>query len=352
MTRTPLGPLMLGLEGCELTSEERELLRHPQVGGVILFARNFLDPEQLRRLTAAVSVLRQPRLLVAVDQEGGRVQRFREGFTRLPPVRRLGAIYDRDPHRARWLARVTGWLMAVELRSSGVDLSFAPVVDLDRRLSGVIGDRAFHSDPDVVAELARAYVVGMRRAGMEATAKHFPGHGSVAADSHLELPEDPRGLTTILARDLRPFAHLARQGIAAVMVAHVLYPRVAPEPAGFSPTWIRQVLRSRLNYQGLVFSDDLDMAGAGAAGAPEDRARAALRAGCDMVLACNDRRAACRILDHLPPADDDPVVQLRLVRMHGRGRPENERVRRARQWRRAVKLVRAYDDEPLLDLEY
>lgn len=350
--RTPLGQLMLGLEGCELSAEERELLRHPQVGGVILFARNYHDPEQLCRLTAAVRGLRRPSLLVGVDQEGGRVQRFREGFTRLPPVRRLGAICDRDPRRARWLARVTGWLMAMELRCLGVHLSFAPVVDLDRGISGVIGDRGFHRDPEVVAALAGAYVVGMRRAGMEATAKHFPGHGSVGADSHRELPEDPRELTTIMGRDLRPFAQLAHHGIAAMMAAHVLYPKVAPEPAGFSPTWIGQVLRRRLHYQGLVFSDDLDMAGAGAAGAPEDRARAALRAGCDMVLACNDRHAACRILDHLAPVADDPVVQLRLVRMHGRGRPDKERIWRARQWRRAVELVRSYDDEPLLDLEY
>jgi len=344
-----LGPLMLGLQGCELSAEERELLRHPLVGGVILFTRNYHDPQQLRALTQAIGELRQPRLLVTVDQEGGRVQRFREGFTRLPPVRRLGAIYDRDRRRGLWLARLSGWLMAIELRACGVDSSFAPVLDLDRGLSTVIGERAFHFDPQAVAALAGAYVIGMGRAGMEATGKHFPGHGSVRADSHCELPEDPRELAAISAQDLQPFAELARRGIAAIMAAHVRYPQVAAEPASFSPTWLREVLRHRLGFQGLVLSDDLDMLAAAGAGTAEERAAAALRAGCDLVLACNDRAAACHMLDHLPPPVADPVTQGRLLRMHGRGRPAAERLQASRQWRRAVAMVSAGADDPLAD---
>jgi len=268
-----LGPVMLGLDGLELTVEEQEILRHPQVGGVILFTRNYQSPEQAAALTAAIHALRQPRLLVAVDHEGGRVQRFREGFTRLPAVRRLGAIYDQDRMRAKQLARVTGWLMAAELRAVGVDFSFAPVLDLDHGVSGIIGDRAFHSDPDGVADLAHAYMSGMQKAGMEAVGKHFPGHGGIAADSHLELPVDSRPLADLEARDLLAFERMIHYGLAALMPAHVLYPQVDDQPAGFSARWLKDILRRRLEFQGAIFSDDLDMAGAHAAGAPMRRAR-------------------------------------------------------------------------------
>lgn len=341
---------MIGLEGLELTAAERELLLHPLVGGVIHFARNYESPEQIARLNAAVHALRQPRLLVAVDQEGGRVQRFRDGFTRLPAVRNLGLLYDRDPRRALWLARTSGWLMAIELRAAGVDLSFAPVLDLDRGISGVIGDRAFHSDPAAVSELGRAYVLGMRRAGMEACGKHFPGHGSVSADSHTELPRDDRAFEAVAASDLVPFARLSAAGIAAFMMAHVVYPQVDESPAGFSPRWIGQELRARIGFQGLVVSDDLDMAGAAVAGEPEARARAALAAGCDLVLACNDRGSALRILDGLK-LDHDPVSSLRLARMHGQGRPAPERLARSPRWRKAVDWIRRYTENPLLDPE-
>ncbi len=345
-----LGPVMLGLEGAELTAQERELLRHPLVGGVILFTRNYQSPAQTAALTAAIHALRQPRLLVAVDHEGGRVQRFRDGFTRLPAVRRLGEIYDQDRMRAKQLARVTGWLMATELRAVGVDLSFAPVLDLDHGVSGIIGDRAFHHDPESVADLAHAYASGMQKAGMEAVGKHFPGHGGIAADSHLELPVDPRPLAALEAADLLAFERMIHYGLAALMPAHVVYPAVDERPAGFSARWLKDILRQRLEFQGVIFSDDLDMAGAHAAGSPPERAGAALAAGCDMVLACNDRRAAIAILDNLRYIPD-PVTQVRLIRLHGRSHLTVERLHRNPVWQRAVRLVHDYDAFPLLEMD-
>jgi beta-N-acetylhexosaminidase len=345
-----LGPIMLGLEGVELAPEERELLLHPQVGGVILFARNYQSPEQVAALTTAIHDVRRPRLLVAVDHEGGRVQRFREGFTRLPAVRRLGEIYDRDPLRAKYLARATGWLMAAELRAVGVDFSFAPVLDLDHGVSGIIGDRAFHSDPETVADLAHAYMSGMQKAGMEAVGKHFPGHGGIAADSHRELPVDPRSYADLATTDLLAFERMIHYGLVALMPAHVVYPQVDERPAGFSARWLRAILRQRLEFHGVIFSDDLDMAGARGAGSPPEGARAALAAGCDMVLACNDRQAAVAILDHLHEAME-PVSQLRLIRLHGRGKLTVERLRRNPVWQRAVRLVQDYDTFPFLEMD-
>ncbi len=340
---------MLGLEGPELSVEEQEMLRHPLVGGVILFARNYREPEQVALLAETIHSLRHPHLLVAVDHEGGRVQRFREDFTRLPAVRRLGEIHDGDPARALRLARVTGWLMAAELRAVGVDFSFAPILDLDRGVSGVIGDRAFHGDPETVASLAHAYIGGMQQAGMEAVGKHFPGHGGVAADSHQELPVDERPLADIAAADLLPFERMIHYGLAGVMPAHVVYSQVDSQPAGFSSRWLRDILRNRLGFQGAVFSDDLDMAGAAGAGAPPERARAALMAGCDMVLVCNDRQAAVAVLNGLPnPAD--PVAQLRLARLHGRSHLTPQRLHADPGWRQAVRLVQDYD-LPVLDLD-
>lgn len=345
-----LGPVMLGLDGLELTGEERELLRHPQVGGVILFSRNYQSPEQAAALTAAIHALRQSRLLVAVDHEGGRVQRFRDGFTRLPAVRTLGAIYDQDRLRAKQLARVTGWLMAAELRAVGVDFSFAPVLDLDHGVSGIIGDRAFHADPEAVADLAHAYMSGMQKAGMEAVGKHFPGHGGIVADSHLELPIDSRSLADLETADLLAFERMIHYGLAALMPAHVLYPQIDDQPAGFSARWLKTILRQQLEFQGVIFSDDLDMAGAHGAGSPPERALAALAAGCDMALACNDRRAACAILDQLRLAPD-PVRQVRLIRMHGRGHLNRDRLHRQPNWQRAVRWVQDYDASPLLDMD-
>ncbi len=352
----PLGPVMLDIEGLALTAEDRERLRHPLTGGVILFSRNYESPEQIETLVAEIHALRDPRLLVAVDHEGGRVQRFRDGFTRLPPVRRLGEAYDEHPKRALRLAEAAGWLMAAELRSVGVDFSFAPVLDLDRGVSGIIGDRAFHTDPEAVAELAHAYMRGMTRAGMAATGKHFPGHGAVAADSHLALPIDERPLADILAEDVLPFERMIHFGLAGIMPAHVVYPKVDSQPAGFSRRWLREILRGQLGFQGVIFSDDLSMEGAKSAFAPSlargprlgpigegaggvvARAKAALSAGCDMVLVCNDTAAANELLDGLG-AHDDPVASLRLVRLHGRHPVARTQLAADETWREAVRLV-------------
>jgi beta-N-acetylhexosaminidase len=341
---------MLDIAGTQLDATDRELLQHPAVGGVILFTRNYESPEQLRELVTAIHAVRAPHLLVAVDHEGGRVQRFRPGFTRLPAARRFGELHRRDPAQARRLAQSAGWVMASELRAMGIDFSFAPVLDLDLGVSSVIGDRAFDRDPEVVAELAGAYVYGMRQAGMAATAKHFPGHGAVAADSHAAVPVDERRLEDILAEDAVPFDRLIRQGLAAVMPAHVIYPRVAPEPAGFSRRWLREILRRQFGFQGLVFSDDLNMEGASVAGDCAARAEAALDAGCDVALICNNREGAEQIL-HRVRLGTDPVLHVRLARMHGVHPVTPLALHRNPAWRKAVDALHALDEDPSLDLE-
>lgn len=295
--RRPLGPVMLDVEGCALDATDREILRHPAVGGLILFARNFRDPETLRSLTREVAALRDPALIIAVDHEGGRVQRFREGFTVLPPMADLGVMWDRDPSAARAEAQCLGRLIGEELGATGIDFSFTPVLDLAHGHSEVIGNRAFHRQPVAVAELAGALVKGLSEAGMAAVGKHFPGHGFVTADSHHALPIDERDFATIAADDLLPFAALVRQGIAGMMPAHCIYSACDAEPAGYSGFWLREVLRQRLGFQGLIFSDDLAMVGAHAAGDIVARASQALGAGCDMVLVCNSRPQAIELLE-------------------------------------------------------
>jgi len=345
-----LGPLMIDLAATELGAEERELLAHPLIGGVILFTRNYVNPEQLTALVAAIHAVREPQLLVAVDHEGGRVQRFREGLTRLPAAALFGELYERDARHARRLAETGGWLMAVELRSLGVDFSFAPVLDLNFGVSTVIGDRAFHRRPDVVAELAQAYMRGMQHAGMAATGKHFPGHGAVRADSHLELPIDTRRYEDILVDDLVPFERMIGNGIAAIMPAHVVYSQVDSRPAGFSPFWIKEVLRKRLGFQGVVFSDDLHMEAAGVAGDYVERAHAALQAGCDMALVCNDRAGAMQILDGLGPYND-PVAHMRLARMHGRHPITRAALHLDPAWKEAIKNLEDLDHSSWLALD-
>ncbi len=312
-----LGPVMLDVEGFTLTPEERERLTHPLTGGVILFARNYQSPAQIETLVREIHQLRQPPLLVAVDHEGGRVQRFREGFTSLPAVARFGEVYDENPKRGRRLAETAGWLMAAELRAVGVDFSFAPVLDVGRGISRVIGDRAFHASPEAVADLAHAYMTGMHRAGMAATGKHFPGHGGVEADSHVAVPVDERRYQDIYMEDIVPFERMIHYGLEGIMPAHVIYPKVDPHPAGYSRFWLQQVLRGEIGFEGVIFSDDLSMEGAKAAGGVVERAQAALGAGCDMVLVCNDPLAAGELLDGLGQ-HDNPAALMRLARMHGR----------------------------------
>lgn len=290
------GPLILDLIGPELSVEETELLTHPTIGGVILFSRNYQSPTQLADLCAAIRQTREAPLLITVDHEGGRVQRFRSGFTRLPSMEQVGAVFDDTRTVGLQLAEVCGELMATELLCNGVDLSYAPVLDLNKNISTVIGDRAFHRDPSVVAELALALARGMRKAGMASVGKHFPGHGSVQADSHLALPVDERPLPDV-EEDLLPFVELIREGIPALMPAHILFPAVHDKPVGFSSVWLRDILRQQLHFNGVIFSDDLNMDGAKIGGDPIERAGLALEAGCDMILICNNRPAAVQILD-------------------------------------------------------
>lgn len=312
----PRGPVMLDIAGTELSVEDREVLGHPAVGGVILFARNYVDRPQLAALTSSIRALRSPAPLIAVDQEGGRVQRFRDGFVPLPSAAQLGVLHADDPAAAREAVRATGWLMAAELRDVGVDFSFAPVLDVEQGVSRVIGDRAFATSADAVSALAAAWLDGVHAAGMAGCGKHFPGHGGVVADSHLELPEDRRSLAELERADLAPFRRLIDHGLEAVMPAHVVYSQVDPRPAGFSPLWLRDMLRGRLGFDGAVFSDDLNMAAASAGGDFGGRALAALQAGCDMVLICNNRRGALQVLETIGDWQE-PRALPRLARMEG-----------------------------------
>jgi len=311
-----LGPVMLDIAGVVLDAADRERLTHPQVGGVILFSRNYSDPEQLAALCAEIHALRDPRLVVAVDQEGGRVQRFRDGFQSLPAMGHLGDLYDEQPRQAIRLAETFAWVMASELLARGVDLSFAPVLDIGDPVSSVIGDRAFHRDPEAICHLANAWIRGMREAGMEAVGKHFPGHGSVEGDSHHVMPFDRRDLAEIEALDLVPFRRVIATHLAGIMMAHVIYDAVDARAAGYSRYWIETVLRRQLGFEGCVFSDDLSMSGAESVGGYPERAAAALEAGCDILLVCNNPEGAEQVLESLRDYTN-PASQLRMVRMHG-----------------------------------
>lgn len=345
-----LGPIMLDLEGTELVPAERELLQHPLVGGVILFSRNFYDRDQLRSLVRDIHGVRQPPLLVAVDHEGGRVQRFRAPFTRLPAAARLGQLYDHDATRACRLAESCGWVMAVELRDVLIDFSFAPVLDLGHGRSTVIGDRALHRDPAVVAELGRRLMLGMQRGGMMAVGKHFPGHGTVEADSHVCGPVDTRPLETIRMQDMLPFERMIHYGLSALMPAHIVFPCVDSSPVGFSRIWLDEILRGQMGFQGALFSDDISMAGASSAGGYPDRVRAALHAGCDMVLVCHNRSAVVSLLAELEPYRN-PVSASRLARMHGHGDGLRNDQLLSDGYRQAVEAITALETEPELDLQ-
>lgn len=345
-----LGSVMLDLRGTVLEEDERDMLRHPQVCGVILFSRNFENLSQLRELTTAIHALRKPRLLIGVDHEGGRVQRFRGEFTALPACRSFGACHDESPGRALELAQQAGWLLAAELLAAGVDFSFAPVLDLDRGVSQVIGDRAFHSDPETVAALARRFMQGMKAAGMAAVGKHFPGHGGVAADSHHAVPVDERTLGDLRMEDMRPFESLIQAGLPAIMPAHVIFPEVDSVPAGFSRQWIDAELRQRLRFQGAIISDDLSMAGAGMVGDFRGRAVAALGAGCDVALVCNNQPEAAKLLD-FPEIRANPASQVRLMRLHGAIAADGlVELRSKLEWKEAAAALASLNRVPELGL--
>lgn len=345
-----LGPLMIDVAGQTLTAGEAAQLRSPLVGGVILFTRNYGGPEQLRELVGEIRALRRPPLLIAVDQEGGRVQRFRDGFLRLPPARWFGRQYDLDEANGRRLARLGGWLMAAELVDAGIDLSFAPVVDLDWGISEIIGDRAFHRDPDSVSTLAWAWIQGMRDAGMGAVAKHFPGHGAVVADSHLELPEDHRELADV-QEDMLPYRRLIEQGLPGVMVAHVRYPRIDRRVASLSPYWLQTELRGTLGFRGAIFSDDLNMSALEFEGDMLLRTQQALAAGADMALICNNPDAAAEVVAGLAQ-DSGPASHGRLVALRAH-RPEWEpgRLHASAPWQQASATLESALDRPELTLD-
>jgi len=344
-----LGPVMLDIDGLALSPADRDILREPAVGGVILFARNFESVEQVTELVAEIRALRSPPLLIAVDHEGGRVQRFREDFTLIPPMRHIGREYDRDRESGLKLARQAGWLIASELRATGIDLSFAPCVDLDWGISEIIGNRSFHKKPDAVSELAEAFARGLRSAGMAAIAKHFPGHGAVVADSHLNLPVDRREYGLILD-DMRPYERMMNTGVVAgVMLAHIVYREIDAMPAGFSEYWIQRELRSRLGFGGAVFCDDLSMKATATYGSMAERARLSLQAGCDMILTCNDRDAAHQAVDALNDYSN-PLSLVRLARLHGTGKTSRESLLASDEWQEANALFAKWSARPELEL--
>lgn len=317
-----IGPLMLDVGGLELVAEDREILAHPLVGGVILFTRNYRDSEQLRALCADILAIKSsPRLLLAVDHEGGRVQRFRVGFSRIPAMRTLGKVYEENPKAAIGEAEMHGHTIGSELGAFGIDLCFAPVLDRDIGVSGVIGDRAFATDVNLIVELARAFRAGLNRAGMAATGKHFPGHGAVAADSHHELPVDRRPLAEIERTELAPFRPLIEDGIESLMMAHVRYTAVDQTPASLSRKWIAGTLRRKLGFRNALFCDDLSMNGAAVVGSVADRARLALAAGCDMLPVCNDRAVSIKLLDELRDLKPGTASSRRLARLFRKDGP-------------------------------
>ena len=334
------GVLMLDIQGQNLSAEERQLLSHQAVGGLILFSRNYSEPDQLRDLIAEVRECK-PEILLAVDQEGGRVQRFKSGFVRLPAPHRLSSAFNENPAEAINQAQVHGWVMAAEILHFGLDLSFAPVLDLYASASRVIGDRAFSAEVGTAVKLARAYINGMHEAGMVATGKHFPGHGTVAADSHLELPIDDRREAEIWSQDLSVFSGCI-DVLDAIMPAHVCYPNIDQDCAGFSNVWLQSILRQRLGFEGVIFSDDLSMEAAKAIGNAETRAKKALAAGCDMVLVCNDRRSAVEVADYLEKIGH--AGNPRLARLRASPSLEIATLYDTEKWAAAIEIVDRLND--------
>lgn len=293
-----MGPVIFDLDGMELTSEEQDILQHPCIGGVILFARNYDTPKQVYDLAKHIKSIRL--LPITVDQEGGRVQRFKSKFSTLPSLGAIGALYDRDQNQARATAETMGWLMATEVLSCGIDVSFAPVLDLNRGLNTVIGDRSYHREAKIVYELASAAINGMNKAGMQAIGKHYPGHGGVIHDTHHDLAKDERQFDDILSADMYPYQKLIEDNLLfGIMPAHVIYPAICSYPAGFSALWLKDILRKQLKFKGLIISDDLTMQGASVVSDVIERAHMALDAGCDRILVCNNRKEAIRVIEEL-----------------------------------------------------
>jgi beta-N-acetylhexosaminidase len=341
---------MVDLVGTTINDDEKQLLLKPEVGGVILFTRNFESVDQITNLVAEIHDLREPHLLVSVDHEGGRVQRFHEGFTRIPAAAVYARAGGNDIDKSRQLAESAGWLMAVELRACGIDFSFAPVLDLAHGVSGVIGDRAFHRQSETAATLAYAFMHGMNNAGMKAVGKHFPGHGGVVEDSHVAMPVDHRELDELLQSDILPFKYMIENKLAAIMPAHVIYDKVDEKPAGYSTFWIENILRQRLGFQGAVFSDDLSMEAACVAGGYGERAEAALAAGCDMALVCNHLDGAIEAAEFIK-GYNNPTSQLRLIRMHGEQSIIWSELKQDERWQRISAQVSALNDSPELELD-
>ena len=325
-----ISPLMLDLDSIELTEEEKEILQHPLTGGVILFTRNYESIEQLEQLVQSIRSSTNNDLLISVDHEGGRVQRFRSEFTELPAIAKLS-----ENDHSEINAYQHGWLMAAEVRAMGIDFSFAPVLDINYGVSEVIGDRAFSQDPQVVSQLAAEYIKGMRGAGMASTGKHFPGHGAVTEDSHHEIPRDTRSREEIWQADIIPFVELIKSGLDAVMPAHVIYTEIDDKPAGFSPYWLQDILREELNFDGVIFSDDLTMEGASVMGGYTERAEAAMQAGCDMVLVCNNREAAIEVIDNAKLEQTEQSAK-RLAKMVGQQFMSRSAMQETKRWAKAV----------------
>lgn len=341
-----MGPLILDLTGLVLSSEEREILQHPQVGGIIFFSRNYESPEQFKNLVLQIHDCSKQRLLLTVDQEGGRVQRFLSGFTRLPQLGKIGQIYEKKPAYAIYLAQLHGWLLASELLTLKIDLSFAPVLDLNNNLNQVIGARSFHADPYIVTQLARGTIQGMHHAGMCTVGKHFPGHGSVTTDTHTHLAVDSRDYKTIEASDLIPFAQLSND-LDAIMVSHIVYRNVDPLPCGFSAFWLQTVLRKNLNFSGAIFTDDLSMHAAQMIDSISERIQHALHAGCDGLLICNNRKDAISALEYLESSSEitrpSPAAN-RLQKLFPRRTLSGPALRQCVMWRDAVSHISKLND--------
>ena len=339
---TLLGPVMVDVGGFTLTNEDKHLLLNPLVGGVILFTRNFESDKQVYNLIKEIKELREPALLVAIDHEGGRVQRFKDPFTVIPALNVLGIKYDEEPDVAIKHAEIFGWLTSIELLAFNIDFSFTPVLDVDYGVSGVIGDRAFHSSPAVIAKLAAAYIQGMHQAGMAATGKHFPGHGGVSADSHTDIPVDGRDLDYLLENDIIPFRELIPDFLDAIMPAHVVYENITNDPAGFSPFWLKEILRDKLKFDGVIFSDDLDMKGASFISDNYSiRAQTALNAGCDMALVCNNRIAAIEVIENLECTITEQTSK-HLLKMRGKKTMSWNELIKTNNWQLAVDVVSQY----------